>query len=45
MVNLAQAWAEEYKKAAPDVDVELSGGGSGVGITALQKTSNSVRVT
>jgi phosphate transport system substrate-binding protein len=37
MVNLAQAWAEEYKKAAPDVDVEVSGGGSGVGIAALEK--------
>jgi len=37
MVNLAQAWAEEYKKVAPDVDVEVSGGGSGVGIAALQK--------
>jgi phosphate transport system substrate-binding protein len=37
MVNLAQAWAEEYKKAVPDVDVEVSGGGSGVGIAALQK--------
>jgi phosphate transport system substrate-binding protein len=37
MVNLAQAWAEEYKKAAPDVDLEVSGGGSGVGIAALEK--------
>lgn len=37
MVNLAQSWAEEYKKAAPDVDVEVSGGGSGVGIAALVK--------
>jgi phosphate transport system substrate-binding protein len=37
MVNLAQVWAEEYKKAAPDVDVEVSGGGSGVGIAALIK--------
>jgi phosphate transport system substrate-binding protein len=37
MVNVAQAWAEEYKKAAPDVDVEVSGGGSGVGIAALIK--------
>jgi phosphate transport system substrate-binding protein len=35
MVNLAQAWAEEYKKVAPSVDVEVSGGGSGVGIAAL----------
>lgn len=37
MVNLAQAWAEEYKKVAPGVDVEVSGGGSGVGIAALVK--------
>jgi phosphate transport system substrate-binding protein len=37
MVNVAQAWAEEYKKAAPQVDVEVSGGGSGVGIAALEK--------
>ena len=37
MVNLAQAWAEEYKKVAPDVEVEVSGGGSGVGIAALTK--------
>jgi len=37
MVNLAQAWAEEYKKAVPGVEVEVSGGGSGVGIAALVK--------
>lgn len=37
MVNVAQAWAEEYKKVATDVDVEVSGGGSGVGIAALEK--------
>ncbi len=37
MVNLAQAWAEEYKKVAPNADVEVSGGGSGVGIAALEK--------
>ena len=37
MVNVAQVWAEEYKKAHPDVDVEVSGGGSGVGIAALTK--------
>lgn len=37
MVGLAQAWAEEYKKAAPGVKVEVSGGGSGVGIAALVK--------
>ena len=37
MVNLAQAWAEEYKKVAPDAAIEVSGGGSGVGIAALNK--------
>jgi len=35
MVNLAQAWAEEYAKVAPTVSVEVSGGGSGTGIAAL----------
>jgi phosphate transport system substrate-binding protein len=37
MVNVAQAWAEEYKKLYPDVEVEVSGGGSGVGLAALEK--------
>jgi phosphate transport system substrate-binding protein len=37
MVNVGQAWAEEYQKIAPDVAVEVSGGGSGVGIAALTK--------
>jgi phosphate transport system substrate-binding protein len=35
MVNVAQVWAEDYKKLNPGVDVEVSGGGSGVGIAAL----------
>lgn len=35
MVNLAQAWSEEYAKVAPNVSVEVSGGGSGTGIAAL----------
>jgi phosphate transport system substrate-binding protein len=35
MVNVAQVWAEEYREVAPDVEVEVSGGGSGVGIAAL----------
>jgi phosphate transport system substrate-binding protein len=35
MVNLAQAWAEEYSHLVPGVSVEVSGGGSGVGIAAL----------
>lgn len=37
MVNLAQAWAEAYKKVRPEVNVEVSGGGTGVGIAALIK--------
>ncbi len=36
-VNIAQAWAEAYKKVAPGVEVEVSGGGSGVGLAALEK--------
>jgi phosphate transport system substrate-binding protein len=35
MVNLAQAWAEAYSKVEPLVSVEVSGGGSGIGIAAL----------
>lgn len=35
MVDLAQAWAEEYAKINPLVSVEVSGGGSGAGIAAL----------
>jgi phosphate transport system substrate-binding protein len=37
MVNVAQVWAEEYAKVAPGVEVEVSGGGSGVGLAALLK--------
>lgn len=35
MVNLAQAWAETYAKVDPSVSVEVSGGGSGIGVAAL----------
>lgn len=35
MVNLAQAWAEAYAKVNPAVSVEVSGGGSGIGVAAL----------
>lgn len=37
MVNLAQMWAEEYHKTAPDVTVEVAGGGTGVGIRDLMQ--------
>ena len=35
LVNVAQAWAEEYQKVKPEVVVAVSGGGSGTGIAAL----------
>jgi phosphate transport system substrate-binding protein len=35
MVNLAQAWAEAYAKVQPGISIEVSGGGSGVGVAAL----------
>src|SRR5918994_1551034 len=35
MVNLVQAWAENYKNKRPDVAVQVAGGGSGVGIAGL----------
>ncbi len=37
MVNLAQKWAEVYMGKYPDVKLEVSGGGSGVGLAGLQK--------
>lgn len=35
MVNLAQAWAEEFNKDHPAVSIPVKGGGSGVGIADL----------
>lgn len=35
MVNLAQAWAEEFSKNNPGVNVAVTGGGSGTGIAAM----------
>ena len=35
MVNVAQAWAEQYAKVDKSASVEVSGGGSGVGVAAL----------
>src|SRR5262249_52563427 len=47
MVNLAQAWAEEYRKVRPEVAIAVTGGGSGPGIAALENntvdTANSSR--
>jgi phosphate transport system substrate-binding protein len=35
MVILAQRWAEQYMAKHPDVTVQVTGGGSGVGLSAL----------
>jgi phosphate transport system substrate-binding protein len=35
LVILAQRWAETYMKQHPDVSIQVTGGGSGVGIAAL----------
>nr|MDQ3002806.1 phosphate ABC transporter substrate-binding protein [Fibrobacterota bacterium] len=35
MVILAQRWAEKYMAAHPDVSIQVTGGGSGTGISAL----------
>lgn len=35
MVNLVQAWAEEFMKNKPDAFIAVTGGGSGTGIAAL----------
>lgn len=35
MVHLVTAWSEAYAEAAPEVEVSVTGGGSGTGIAAL----------
>lgn len=35
LVNVAQAWAEEYQNVNPELSIAVTGGGSGTGIAAL----------
>jgi len=35
MVNLTQAWAEEFMKRNPGISIAVTGGGSGTGISSL----------
>lgn len=35
IVNLALAWAEKYRTIQPNINISVTGGGSGTGITAL----------
>ena len=37
MVQLAQTWAAAYNREYPNVSVQVSGGGSGVGISAMMQ--------
>ncbi len=42
LVILAQKWAEVYMGLHPDVKIQVSGGGSGVGFAALQNQSTDI---
>jgi phosphate transport system substrate-binding protein len=42
LVVLAQKWAEVYMSKHPEVKIQVSGGGSGVGFAALQKQSTDI---
>ncbi len=35
LVNLALAWAETYQNLHPDIEISVTGGGSGTGFTSL----------
>ena len=35
LVNLALAWAEQYQTLHPEIEISVTGGGSGTGFTAL----------
>ena len=39
LVILAQKWAESYMSKHPDTKIQVTGGGSGIGIAALQYKS------
>ena len=40
LVILAQKWAEVYMSTHPEVKIQVTGGGSGVGFAALQNHRN-----
>jgi ABC-type phosphate transport system substrate-binding protein len=42
MVILGQRWAEHYMKSNPDISIQITGGGSGVGIAALINGSTDI---
>jgi phosphate transport system substrate-binding protein len=42
LVILAQKWAETYMSSHPDVKIQVTGGGSGVGFAALQNQGTDI---
>lgn len=42
MVILNQKWAQEYMKGHPDVNIQVTGGGSGTGIAALRNNTTDI---
>lgn len=42
MVVLAQKWAETYMKTHPNVKIQVTGGGSGIGLSALQSKGTDI---
>lgn len=42
MVNLGQAWAEEFMHRHPEISIAVTGGGSGTGIAALINGTTSI---
>src|SRR5450432_489567 len=42
LVILAQKWAEVYMASHPDVKIQVTGGGSGVGFAALQNKGTDI---
>lgn len=42
MVILAQRWAEEFMKKNPSIKLQVTGGGSGVGLAALQNGTTEI---
>lgn len=42
MVILAQKWAEHYMAKKPEVKIQVTGGGSGIGLAALQNNTTDI---
>ena len=42
IVVVAQQWAEAYMAKRPDVKIQVTGGGSGIGLAALQNRSTDI---